>query len=44
MTEIIQMNPWLCVIGAAIIGIWAGAAGGLLTSGLCHTAKKGGEK
>lgn len=44
MTDIIQMYPWSCVIGAAIIGIWGGAAGGLLTTCLCQTAKKGGQQ
>lgn len=42
MTFIIQSYPWVCVSGAAIIGMWIGGAFGLLGSGLSHTAKKGG--
>ena len=44
MTEIIQLYPWWSIILVAILAAWGGAAGGLLTSCLCHSAKKGGNQ
>lgn len=44
MTFIIQSYSWLSVVGACIIGIWIGGAFGLLGNGLCHSAKKGGDR